>query len=63
MDKPFPDRPDAGDGTTKGLWSNLEQAVEQEHKPTIDLWENLGERLDLSKKKPERIASVEVARH
>lgn len=63
MDKPFPDSSNERDGTTKGLWSNLEQAVEQEREPAIDLWQNLGQRLDLSKKKPKRIASVEVARH
>ena len=45
----------------EGLWTALEQAVEQEREPTLDLWETLGERLDLSKRKPRRIAHVEVA--
>ena len=44
-----------------GLWTTLEQAVEQEREPTSDLWETLRERLDLSKSKPRRIAHVEVA--
>ena len=58
MDKPFPDSSGVGDGTTKGLWGNLERAVEQEHEPAINLWENLGERLDLSKKKPKRMIQI-----
>lgn len=44
-----------------GLWGTLEQAVEQEREATLDLWDTIEERLDLSKKKPKRIANVEVA--
>jgi putative peptide zinc metalloprotease protein len=55
------DRSDQEERTVKGLWSALEQAVEQEQEPTLDLWETVRERLDLSKKKPKGIANVEVA--
>ena len=47
--------------TDSGLWTAVKQAVEQKREPTSDLWETLGERLDLSKSKPKRIARVEVA--
>lgn len=60
MDGSFQDRSGVEEETSRGFWSNLEQVVERERKPTVDLWETLRERLDLSKKKPKRIASVEV---
>jgi putative peptide zinc metalloprotease protein len=55
------DRSGQEERTGRGLWSALEQAVEQEREPMLDLWETIKERLDLSKKKPKGIANVEVA--
>lgn len=51
--------------TGRGLWATLEQAAEREpaRELSLDLWETLQERLDLSKRKPRRIAHVEVAFH
>ena len=55
------DRSGQEESRSGGLWGTLEQAVEQEREATLDLWETIEERLDLSKKKPKRIANVEVA--
>ena len=63
MDERFHERQDHGEETDEGLWSDLEQAVEQERESTLDLWETLGERLDISRRKPKHIAHAEVAAH
>jgi len=61
MDERSQERQDHEKEADQGLWTALEQAVEQEREPALDLWETLGERLDLSQRKPRRIAHVEVA--
>jgi hypothetical protein len=61
VDERSQERQDHEKEADQGLWTALKQAVEQEREPTSDLWETLGERLDLSKRKPRRIAHVEVA--
>ena len=61
MGEQLQERQDYEERAGRGLWSDLEQAVEQEREPALDLWETIEERLDLSKKKPKRIANVEVA--
>lgn len=63
MDERFQEREKQGERTDGGLWTTLERSVEEEREPTLDLWETLGERLDLSKRKPKRLAHAEVASH
>ena len=63
MDQRSQERQDHEKETDRGLWTALEQAVEQEREPTLDLWETLGERLDISRRKPKGIAHAEVAAH
>jgi len=63
VDERFQGGQDHGEETDEGLWTALEQAVEQERELTLDLWETLRERLDLSKRKPKHIAYAEVACH
>jgi putative peptide zinc metalloprotease protein len=48
-------------GTGRNLWGDLKREVEQEREPTFDLWQNLRDQMDLAKKKPKRINTVEVA--
>jgi len=62
MDERLPKSQRQTEETDQGLWTALQQAVEQESEPTLDVWETLRERLDLSLKKPKRIANVEVVR-
>ncbi len=50
---------DAEDDTV--LWTRLAQEITQQQPGTTDLWSSLKQRLDLTKKKPRRLAGVEVA--
>jgi putative peptide zinc metalloprotease protein len=65
MNEALQDMSDQEKTSSGGLWTALEQAVEQEQEPqpTQDLWETLQDRMDLSKRKPKHITHAEVASH
>ena len=48
-------------GEGKNLWRDLKREVEREREPTLDLWQNLREQMDLAKKKPKQLDTIKVA--
>ncbi|MFC2106588.1 hypothetical protein ACFLS0_07565 [Candidatus Bipolaricaulota bacterium] len=40
---------------------DLKQEIEREGEPTLDPWQNLREQMDLAKKRPKRLDTVEIA--
>ena len=50
------------EGAGGGLWATLADNIEAAPQPAINLWANLEDRLDFSRRKPRRAAQVEVVR-
>jgi putative peptide zinc metalloprotease protein len=48
-------------GAGKNLWRDLKREVEQEREPTLDLWQNLRDQMDLAQKRPKGLDTIEVA--
>jgi putative peptide zinc metalloprotease protein len=60
MDTAPPGEPVEGAG--EGLWATLAESIEAAPEPATNLWANLEDRLDFSRRKPRRASQVEVVR-
>jgi putative peptide zinc metalloprotease protein len=49
-------------GAGRGLWDSLAESIQAAPEPATNLWANLEDRLDFSRRKPHRAPQVEVVR-